>query len=58
MEWLVDSPHLGVGNFCLIHVSLVPVLNVVGEPVMTQETPSLLFVISWKKNTAWSGSVI
>ncbi|KAI3798249.1 hypothetical protein L1987_33520 [Smallanthus sonchifolius] len=23
----------GAGNFCLIHVSLVPVLNVVGEPV-------------------------
>ncbi|XP_056163472.1 uncharacterized protein LOC115686426 isoform X2 [Syzygium oleosum] len=26
------SYRVGVGNFCLIHVSLVPVLNVVGEP--------------------------
>ncbi|CAL0328814.1 unnamed protein product [Lupinus luteus] len=26
------SYHVGSGNFCLIHVSLVPVLNVVGEP--------------------------
>ncbi|KAF9587209.1 hypothetical protein IFM89_039568 [Coptis chinensis] len=25
------SYHVGAGNFCLIHVSLVPVLNVVGE---------------------------
>ena len=25
---------LGPGNFCLIHVSLVPVLNVVGEQVL------------------------
>ncbi|XP_077251028.1 uncharacterized protein LOC143890282 [Tasmannia lanceolata] len=25
------SYHVGTGNFCLIHVSLVPVLNVVGE---------------------------
>lgn len=26
------SYRVGAGNFCLIHVSLVPVLNVVGEP--------------------------
>lgn len=26
------SCRVGAGNFCLIHVSLVPVLNVVGEP--------------------------
>ena len=26
----------GAGNFCLIHVSLVPVLNVVGEQVMAK----------------------
>lgn len=26
------SCRVGLGNFCLIHVSLVPVLNVVGEP--------------------------
>nr|XP_043632088.1 CTP synthase-like isoform X2 [Erigeron canadensis] len=26
------SYRVGTGNFCLIHVSLVPVLNVVGEP--------------------------
>lgn len=25
---------LGPGNFCLVHVSLVPVLNVVGEQVL------------------------
>ncbi|KAG2685044.1 hypothetical protein I3760_10G106300 [Carya illinoinensis] len=25
------SYHVGTGNFCLIHVSLVPILNVVGE---------------------------
>lgn len=30
---LIKSIISGVGNFCLIHVSLVPVLNVVGEQV-------------------------
>lgn len=29
---------LGSDNFCLIHVSLVPVLNVVGEQVNFSET--------------------
>lgn len=31
---LLEIFFLGAGNFCLIHVSLVPVLNVVGEQVI------------------------
>ncbi|KAJ6322503.1 hypothetical protein OIU77_012360 [Salix suchowensis] len=31
------SYHVGPGNFCLIHVSLVPVLNVVGEQVLIKK---------------------
>ncbi|MFS7909219.1 putative CTP synthase (glutamine hydrolyzing) [Helianthus anomalus] len=31
------SYRVGAGNFCLIHVSLVPVLNVVGEPVSSNQ---------------------
>jgi CTP synthase len=27
------SYRVGPGNFCLVHVSLVPILNVVGEQV-------------------------
>lgn len=33
----------GPGNFCLIHVSLVPVLNVVGEQVTYYTVPFFLF---------------
>lgn len=32
------SYRVGANNFCLVHVSLVPVLNVVGEQVMSYNT--------------------
>lgn len=33
ISYLTAAAFVGPGNFCLIHVSLVPVLNVVGEQV-------------------------
>lgn len=47
---------LGPGNFCLVHVSLVPVLNVVGEQVsmhmclLLSFVPTVLFV---KEKREW-----
>lgn len=36
----------GPGNFCLVHVSLVPVLNVVGEQVsLITHLPAVQLVI-------------
>lgn len=33
----MNASYPGAGNFCLIHVSLVPVLSVVGEQVKLQD---------------------
>lgn len=44
-SWSISSHQTlsvsGVGNFCLIHVSLVPVLNAVGEQVVLRKLDSI-----------------
>lgn len=42
ISYLTAVAFIGPGNFCLIHVSLVPVLNVVGEQVCVHEFVLLL----------------
>nr|VDC96404.1 unnamed protein product [Brassica rapa] len=37
----------GPGNFCLVHVSLVPVLNVVGEQCLLK--PHFALLLSFRK---------
>ncbi|XP_022762559.1 CTP synthase 2-like isoform X3 [Durio zibethinus] len=44
------SYRVGAGNFCLIHVSLVPVLNVVGEQMIDPLFASWNKLINWPMN--------
>ena len=37
----------GAGNFCLVHVSLVPVLSVVGEQVFSKEFVLFVTTLPW-----------